>query len=132
MVKKIAIGLICGGSSCEHEVSLASCRNVLEAIDLSKYDPVPIFIDKKGHWKLLDPKSFLQISTLTLLQNGLPSESRELYSALQPFHKLLDGTLDVVFPLIHGPIGEDGALQGMLKLFGMPFVGASVLGSAIG
>jgi D-alanine-D-alanine ligase len=138
MVQKVRVGLVCGGISSEHEVSLASCKNVLAAIDRVRYEPVPIYIDKQGLWHLLAAQTLLEADSITLLREGLshkhssaliPTPGARLGALSQGFR---DTVLDVVFPLLHGPFGEDGTIQGMLKLLGMPFVGAGVLASAVG
>lgn len=95
-MKKLRVVVLCGGRSAEHEVSVASAKNVIAAMDPRKYVVRRIFIDKHGRW-----------------------------------HGSLNG-VDVVFPVLHGPHGEDGTVQGLLKLKGIPFVGSGVLGSAVG
>ncbi len=143
MGKKIRVGVVFGGRSAEHEVSIQSARNVLEAIDREKYDVVLLGIDREGRWYLND-------RSLPLLEKGkdgaafLPSyKSKGAHEvALAPrggSTQLLDlssnrgmGTLDVVFPILHGPYGEDGSVQGLCKLANMPCVGAGILGSSVG
>ena len=100
MRKKLRVGILFGGKSVEHEVSLLSAKNVVAALDRSKYTPVLLKIDRFGRFE----------------------------TSLDAFLK----KVDVVFPILHGPMGEDGTVQGMLKLAGIPFVGSDVLGSAIG
>lgn len=134
MANKINVGIIFGGKSAEHEVSLLSAKNVYEAIDKEKYNPVLIGISKSGQWLLRDDSHFLldanrvdnqpgNIITLTPQSNGLITN----FSNNNPQIKI-----DVIFPVLHGSFGEDGTVQGLLKLANIPFVGASVLGSAIG
>jgi D-alanine-D-alanine ligase len=101
MQRKIRVGILFGGKSAEHEVSLQSARNVAEAIDKEKYEVVEIKIEKDGKWSL-------------------------------SWDQLVEEKFDVIFPILHGPFGEDGTVQGLLKLAGIPFVGAGVLGSAVG
>jgi D-alanine-D-alanine ligase len=132
VAKKLTVGLIFGGRSGEHEVSLMSARTVLEALDKELYDVVPVGITKEGRWQLGD-------SALTLLRDStstddlladlhhrqatlLPSAGRE---ALGSYH------LDVVIPMVHGPYGEDGTLQGFLELARIPYVGSGVLSSSL-
>ncbi len=130
--------MIFGGRSGEHEVSLVSAESVISALDKNKYDITPVGISKTGQWLVGD-------SSLQMLKDGkekklipacLPAEpgdrrlialnnSKELPSALA------DKTFDVVFPVLHGPYGEDGSIQGLLELADIPYVGAGVLGSAI-
>jgi D-alanine-D-alanine ligase len=138
MAKK-RVGILFGGKSVEHEVSLQSARNVYEAVDKVKFDVVLIGIDKAGQWHVCD----------TTLLGGAASPKTELAAgvagealALVPggTEHVIVGTgshcglpkLDVVFPVLHGTYGEDGTVQGLLKLANVPFVGAGVLGSAVG
>jgi D-alanine-D-alanine ligase len=95
--KKMKICVLFGGKSAEHDVSLVSARNVINALDKTKYSVTPIKINRTGKFNLNSIKGF-----------------------------------DLVFPVLHGPYGEDGSMQGFLKLVGVPFVGPSVLGSAVG
>ena len=137
-MKKINVGILFGGKSAEHEVSLQSAKNVIDALDKKKYNPVLIGIDKTGKWLLNDSSKFLLNSNnpklIKLNQAGdnvaLVPESKGKISNLSgvDIHK----SIDVIFPILHGPFGEDGTVQGLLKLANIPFVGASVLGSAIG
>ena len=139
--KKIRLGVLFGGKSAEHEVSLISAKNVIEALDPQKYDIFLIGIDKTGEWRLRDGYAYLMnADNLKLIQlneakDGLalvPKQDRKgfvSYSGNQLQESL---QLDVVFPVLHGTYGEDGAVQGLLKLANIPFVGAGVLGSAIG
>src|SRR3989344_7143081 len=133
--RKIRVGILFGGKSAEHEVSLRSAKNVYEALDKEKYEPVLIGIDKRGKWLLEDRSRFL-------LENGNAGQEEKGESvALVPQS---DGAvtnlerpgagekIDVVFPVLHGTFGEDGTVQGLLKLANIPFVGAGVLGSAVG
>lgn len=128
MGKKIRVGIVFGGRSAEHEVSLQSAKCIIESIDSSKFEPVLIGIEKGGAW-LLNEKS------LPLLQGSNPealltdNDSKELMRL--PLREHLSG-LDIIFPVLHGPFGEDGSIQGLLKLADVPFVGAGVLGSAVG
>lgn len=95
--KKLKIGVLFGGKSAEHDVSLVSAKNIINALDKKKYKITPIKIDKKGKFKLDSLKK-----------------------------------VDLIFPVLHGPYGEDGSMQGLLKILDIPFVGPSVLGSALG
>jgi D-alanine-D-alanine ligase len=145
MGKKITVGILFGGKSAEHEVSLQSARNVYEAIDRDSYDPVLIGIDKSGRW-LLGRGSLPAAEDpgpIGLDESGeqvaLPPRSRGVLSLLgSSSGKGAGGApavmpkLDVVFPILHGPFGEDGTVQGLLKLADIPFVGTGVLGSATG
>ena len=136
--KKINVAIIFGGKSTEHEVSLQSARNVFEAIDKEKYNPVLIGIDKTGRWLLNDSSQFLlgveDLGVVSLNKNSDPialvPQSSGKISNLTGSNK--DLSVDVAFPILHGPLGEDGTVQGLLKLANIPFVGSGVLGSAVG
>ena len=136
--KKIKVGILFGGKSAEHEVSLQSARNVIEILDKKKYKVIPIGIDKAGKWFLCNTTNYLLHSdNLRLIK--LNKSKNEVSLVVQGTGTLIDvknrevrEKIDVVFPALHGPCGEDGSLQGLLKLAGVPFVGADVLGSAIG
>lgn len=141
MGKRIRVGVLFGGKSAEHEVSLESARNVVEAIDKEKYDVVLIGIDRAGKWHLSAPSRLLVEaagSTLPALTAGdadvgvtlVPQDTGGAHLVRSSDHRRLEA-LDVVFPVLHGPFGEDGTIQGMLKLADVPFVGAGVLGSAV-
>lgn len=139
MSKKLTVAIIAGGRSAEHEVSLISAKNVLEAIDREKYAIVVIGIDKKGKWFLYDREKFLQmvknvaIAKLSESSNEvlLKPQAQEKAALIPLSIKNSIQTIDVAFPLTHGPYGEDGTMQGLLKLANIPFVGPSVLGSAV-
>lgn len=136
--RKIRVGIIFGGKSAEHEVSLMSAKNVVAALDKDKYEAVLIGIDKTGKWFLNQGASFLlneaNPKLIALNKEGrelgvAPGETSQLVS-LDQHH--ITRRLDVVFPVLHGTYGEDGTMQGLLKLLDVPFVGPSVLGSAVG
>ena len=139
MAEKIRVGIVFGGRSAEHEVSLQSAKNIIDAIDTNKYEVVLIGIDRKGQWHLNEESRFLLPTT----ESGLPElPERSMNLALVPGkqdEQLIAlsgqqkvGSLDVIFPVLHGPFGEDGTVQGLLKLANIAFVGAGVLGSAVG
>jgi D-alanine-D-alanine ligase len=148
MGKKIKVGILFGGKSAEHEVSLQSARNVYDAIDRDKYEPVLIGIDKSGRWLLggdirflLDAEDPRRIRLDgSREQVALAPRSGGVLSPLGPSGagggragvSAEMPKLDVVFPILHGPFGEDGTVQGLLKLADIPFVGSGVLGSALG
>lgn len=143
MAKKLRIGVIFGGRSGEHEVAIRSARSVIEAIDKSKYEVVPIAITKEGNW--LGPAAAIEL---------LPAETQRMLSAQSQSGSRADVTilgdpsrsglvrldaneaaaqqLDVVFPVLHGTFGEDGTLQGLLEMAAIPFVGCGTLASACG
>jgi D-alanine-D-alanine ligase len=139
MNQKIRVGILFGGKSAEHEVSLQSARNIVDAIDETKYEVVLVSIDKKGRWQLNDaPRLMLAAESSKLTKLNRKSEKLALIPGEKnnPLIKLADfrsiGSIDVIFPVLHGPFGEDGTIQGLLKLANVPFVGAGVLGSAVG
>ncbi len=132
MAKKIKVGIIFGGRSAEHEVSLQSAKNVLEALDEDKYEPVLIKITKEGIWQF-NQKSAVLGEKINLVLPISPRETQLINTDNSLVPASLDlAHLDVVFPILHGPYGEDGTVQGLLKLAGIPFVGSDVLASAVG
>ena len=141
ITKKLRIGVIFGGRSGEHEVSIRSARSVIEAIDKSKYDVVPIAITKQGNWlgpaaavKLLPEDTQRKLSVSAQPQTAddvaiLGDPSRSGLMRLDSSDQSRD-KLDVVFPVLHGTYGEDGTLQGLLEMAAMPLVGCGTLASA--
>jgi D-alanine-D-alanine ligase len=199
MSKKITVGILFGGKSAEHEVSLQSAKNVFDAIDKTKYEPLLIGINKNGRWLVPAPETHALVQAPRALQAPVPethapeafapktqapvSETQatealasETHAPVQAASRALQAPvsetqslcfilnaddprqialnesgvevsltpgsnglipntghrIDVVFPILHGPFGEDGTVQGLLKLAGLPFVGSSVLASAVG
>lgn len=139
MARKIRVGVILGGRSGEHEVSLASARSVMDAIDEEKYEIVPIGITKEGRWIASgDPVKALEARDLDASHPAalLGDPSRRGLMRLEETEQAIEATrlaeLDVVFPVLHGPYGEDGTVQGLLELAGLPYVGAGVVGSVLG
>ena len=143
--KKLRIGLIFGGRSGEHEVSLASATSVMANLDKKKYEVVPIGITKEGGWLLgTEPARLMAAeqhinhtenteteTTTAVTLTGDPRMRRLI--PLESGEQLQDnGALDVIFPVLHGPYGEDGTLQGLLDMADVPYVGCGVLGSALG
>jgi D-alanine-D-alanine ligase len=132
---KPRVVVIFGGRSAEHEVSVISARSVLAVLDPERYDVLTIGIDKKGRWRML---SELPERTAGELPSVAGEEGQGVALSRDPGDAALvaeDGTrqeIDVVFPILHGPYGEDGTIQGMLELAGIPYVGAGVLASAVG
>ena len=131
MAKKLRIGVLFGGRSGEHEVSLLSAASVLKAIDRKKYDVVPIGISKQGRWlggevaqALLEGRTG---GALELSANGEGGAGELVRDSSS-----LTGSLDVVFPVLHGTFGEDGTIQGLMELADLAYVGSGVLGSAAG
>lgn len=144
MPKKLRVGVIFGGRSGEHEISIRSARAIVEAIDRRKFDVVPIAITKEGKWlgpahsaqllpqavhELLPSKTHSATGDVALL--GDPSR-KGLISLDTNAHSVGGEKLDVVFPALHGPLGEDGTLQGLLEMADVPYVGCGVLASACG
>ena len=140
---KLRIGVLFGGRSGEHEVSLRSARSVMAALDPDRYEVVPIGITKDGRWLAGDPMAALSegaaAQPATLLPEPAAGKDAPA-SALLALDQHEDAApslsviaeLDVIFPVLHGPFGEDGTVQGLLELAGLPYVGAGVVGSAVG
>lgn len=134
---KLRVGIAFGGKSAEHEVSLQSAKNIADAIDKSRFDVVLLGIDKQGQWHISDPDNYLlnaddparialRPSKTTLAQiPGRTAQSLINADSGQPLP-----SIDVIFPIVHGTLGEDGSLQGMLRMANLPFVGSDVLASA--
>jgi D-alanine-D-alanine ligase len=123
---KARVGVIYGGRSGEHEVSVVSAASIFKHLDRSRFQPVPIRIDKDGRW-VLGAKEPTAISAGEVQENG-PGSTLQV---IEPTAAIAGG-IDVVFPVLHGPYGEDGTVQGLLELANVPYVGAGVLGSALG
>lgn len=124
---RIRVGVLFGGRSGEHEVSLRSAESILKSLDPEKYDVVPIAITHEGRW-LTSGKTLKLLSPGQTIQKVL-AEGQPLTLAPEP---KADGPVDVFFPVLHGTYGEDGTIQGLLELADVPYVGAGVLGSAVG
>lgn len=146
MARKIRVGVIFGGRSGEHEVSLVSARSVMDALDKDKYEIIPLGITREGRWLTgADPLRTLQSMTgaaKPLIQEECTwqrsTDASQLPATLPASRELVPGAdekgipyVDVVFPVLHGPYGEDGTVQGLLELADIPYVGAGVLGSAL-
>ncbi|HXW06219.1 MAG TPA: D-alanine--D-alanine ligase family protein [Vicinamibacterales bacterium] len=156
-MKRLRVGVLYGGRSGEHEVSLASAAAVFANLDRSRYEPIPIRIDKDGRWAIADrPPTAMSAGevieharlegarlargarevhllarpseeTILSIDRGMPARSADAGQAL-----VTGVSLDVIFPVLHGPYGEDGTVQGLLELANVPYVGAGVLASALG
>ncbi|PYS09413.1 MAG: D-alanine--D-alanine ligase A [Acidobacteria bacterium] len=126
-MKKIRVGVIFGGRSGEHEVSLRSAESVLKAIDRTKYEVVPIGITHAGRW-LASTKALAMLPAKDQIQKVF-TDGEPITLPAEPASQ---GIVDVIFPILHGTYGEDGTIQGFLELANVPYVGAGVLGSAIG
>ena len=139
-MKKLRIGILFGGRSAEHEVSLRSAASVVAALDRAKYEVVPIKIEKDGSWELPSAGAhpFLEgivgdLSKKVALLADPTSPDLLLFDPEQGVWKTTDASrLDVVFPVLHGTYGEDGTIQGLLELAGIPIVGAGAAASSVG
>src|ERR1700731_888933 len=132
--KRLRIGVLFGGRSGEHEVSLASAASVIRALDPGKYEAVPIGITKDGRW-------LVGTTSVKMLPEVLRSGDRVMLRADPSAAALMpvgggsgqpSVSVDVMFPVLHGTFGEDGTVQGLLELAGLPYVGAGVLASSVG
>ena len=138
MKTKIHVAILFGGQSAEHEISLISARNIVEAMDKKKYEIASIGIDKQGRWfydegaRLLLDRSPTKVEFHDLKSVGAVLPGAGNTAMVRSSSGAGIGAVDVVFPVLHGPFGEDGTVQGLLKLANLPFVGAGVLGSAVG
>src|SRR5579871_6653850 len=142
MKKRLRVGILFGGRSGEHAISLESAASVMQAIDQKKYEIVPIGITPEGRWVLgsLDLKAFPAQARAAVINTGNPviASADPMGPKLIPLNSLSRTKtssvpqLDIVFPVLHGTFGEDGTIQGLLELAGIPYVGAGVLGSAAG
>src|SRR5262245_24894235 len=139
MTKKIKVAIIFGGKSAEHEVSLQSAKSIIAAIDKTKYDIQLIGIDKGGKWFLNEKSHAVLNETNPALIQLNKSNTEIAFVPDNNGNRILDVTtgrsidsVDVVFPMLHGTFGEDGTIQGLLKLMNIPFVGVGVLSSSVG
>jgi len=114
--RRVRVAVLLGGKSSEHEISLESARSVLDALDPERYETVTVEIGRDGRWELGTGADGSVAETLPVPTGKVPATL---------------GEVDVVFPVLHGPFGEDGTVQGLLELAGIPYVGAGVLGSAL-
>jgi len=125
---KKRLGIFFGGQSPEHEVSIFSARNILRHADREKYFLIPIGITRSGELFSVELEAFLEEFEKKKLR---PFEDFEIKKVPVNISEI-KGLIDIAFPVLHGPMGEDGTIQGLFKFLGIPFVGADVLGSAIG
>jgi D-alanine-D-alanine ligase len=137
MEQRRRVAVLFGGRSSEHEISCLSARSVIDALDPATTEVVPIGIARDGRWHVLSGPPALPSETGRMPEIGVDEGSiaRIAGDDGRPALILADGSrrdVDVVFPVLHGPRGEDGAIQGLLELAGVPYVGAGVLGSALG
>ena len=140
MRKKLRVGLLFGGRSAEHDVSVVSARSVMAALDSEKYEVIPIGITRDGRWLLnVNPQEALadqmhlaaDVAATDLALSG-PTALADRTSPQAVRDPSRIGSLDVVLPILHGPNGEDGSIQGLLQLADVPYVGCDVLSSALG
>lgn len=137
---KLRVAVLFGGRSAEHEISLLSARFVVQMLDRERFDPILIGIDKGGRWLLQEEALLLGAARdprLAKLNQSAPDVALAAHPGPAGDAALTLGSgerrsIDVVFPVLHGPMGEDGCVQGLLELAGVPYVGAGVLGSAVG
>ena len=157
-MKKLRVGVIYGGRSGEHEISVASAASVIKSLDRTRYEPLPIRIEKDGRWNIAD-KAPTATSAAEVIEQAKGSGSRALRAGRETVlvahpsedtlltierrpaprgsedvdRAIVTGLgLDVVFPVLHGPFGEDGTIQGLLELANVPYVGPGVLASSVG
>jgi D-alanine-D-alanine ligase len=132
--KRLRVGVLFGGRSGEHEVSLASAASVIRALDPEKYEAVPIGIAKDGRWLASGSAQKMLSEVLKSGERVMlpPDPSAAVLLPLTPGEGHPKVVVDVVFPVLHGTFGEDGTVQGLLELAGLPYVGAGVLASAVG
>lgn len=137
-MSKLQVGIVFGGKSAEHEVSLQSAKNIIDAIDSSRFEVTLLGIDKQGQWHQNEASNFLlnaeNPSLIALNQSGnsvalIPGQ--RAHQLIEPSSARQLTQVDVIFPIVHGTLGEDGSLQGMLRMANLPFVGSGVLGSAV-
>ncbi|NOT37555.1 MAG: D-alanine--D-alanine ligase [Saprospiraceae bacterium] len=139
MNKKINLGIIFGGRSTEHEISVRSARSIINAIDPDKYHITLIGIDKTGKWYINNIQGFLQAKNLLqatpdeAVENEISIAKKDNFTGVVNISNNQSiQSLDVVFPILHGSFGEDGTIQGVLKALDLPFVGVDILASAVG
>jgi D-alanine-D-alanine ligase len=131
--KKLRVGVIFGGRSGEHEVSLTSAKGIMAAMDPEKYEIVPIGISKEGHWlsgEQVHQRLLAAAAGHPIIEAVTKQEQAEVETMGLALGVSETGSLDVIFPVLHGPLGEDGTIQGFFELVDIPYVGAGVLGSA--
>ena len=134
MASKLRVAVLFGGQSAEHDVSILSARNVVKAIDAAKYEVIPILIDRAGQWLLIElldgalPASVAYVGTKVCLLPG--GRGRLLTVEGSAVSRELPA-IDILFPVLHGLHGEDGSVQGLAQMAGVPLVGCGILGSAI-
>ena len=138
MAEKLRLGILFGGRSAEHEVSLQSAKSIIKATDTDKYEIILIGIEKNGRFFLCENSHFLNNADIHSIFNHGPDDEPIIFipdngkgRIVRISDKKTAAEIDVIFPVLHGPFGEDGTIQGYLKLCCIPFVGADVLGSSL-
>ena len=134
-MKKINVAVIFGGRSAEHEISLQSAKNVIQSLDKERFEPVLIGIDRTGRWFLNENSIHLLNSEDTVMIQLAHQENEIALTPTGINSKLINinnnntiSNVDVIFPVLHGPFGEDGTVQGLAKMANIPCVGAGILG----
>lgn len=133
--RKLRVGVVFGGRSGEHEVSLASAKGIMNAMDQEKYEIVPLGITKEGYW-LTGQNVYRRLLEAAAGRPVIEAERQRAVETVEPDRSKLvlstadAGSLDVIFPVLHGTFGEDGTIQGFFELIGLPYVGAGVMASA--
>jgi D-alanine-D-alanine ligase len=133
--ERLRVAILTGGRSSEHDIAIASAKSVIESLDPERYEAVPIEIGRDGRWAL-EPGSRSELTNgRAAIGSGAQPPSHDAAETLPvPVHETTPaalGEVDVVFPVLHGPFGEDGTVQGLLELAGVPYVGAGVTASAL-
>ena len=134
-VKNVAV--VCGGVSSEHEISCVSAGSIMQAIDKTLFNPILIGITKSGRWKLLPADTKFEITgtganaKLPHISEEVNNENEIFWSRKGAFVNGKNLEIDVAFPILHGPFGEDGTIQGLFEMWSIPYVGSKVLASAI-
>lgn len=133
---KTKVAVIFGGRSVEHEISILSAKSILTHIDRDKFDIFSVYIEKSGVWRAAETESWLNGGEIDFRSESFLSPSLDpeewVFFEISDDKVAREHQIDAVFPVLHGTYGEDGAVQGLFELMGVPFVGASVLGSSIG
>ncbi len=132
--QKINLALIFGGRSAEHEVSIVSAQNIAKAINLKKYSLILVGISQKGEWILFNEQELFSLKKIPNLKKSSLKKNVISFTKNHIFYLKTGSSekrIDAVFPALHGPYGEDGTIQGLLKLYNVPFVGPGILGSSV-
>lgn len=132
-MERIQVGVLFGGKSAEHEVSIVSASSIIKNLNSQKYDITPIYIDVHGKWHYLELIAVQDLSNVVrevrMIKGRILENKCDI--AISSNIGNPDKRLDVIFPIIHGTLGEDGAVQGVFELLNIPYVGSNVLSSAI-